>query len=511
MPQAVAAVGFVLFQAGVPLALVNAVTLGGLAALSYAGQALIFTGLSIGANALLNAGKSSASPTVNSPEVRGNVRQSVPPQRVVYGACRVGGALFYLNDTTPPYLYVGVLLSSRQITSIQQAFVGNRPVEFDGAGAALTEDYVNRFWVSFRDGDPDQTLDPLLLADFPSTPSTFRQRGHATAVMKFHFGADSEEFLKIWGNVQIPNVLFDVLGAPVYDPRDPTQVMWENPTDIAEVNAAMATWKYSNNASLVQADYLIQPYGARQHPSVIRWDKVAESANYDDELVGLKDGTFQKRHTIDGVILKNQARDQVMQGMLTANRGFIAQSRGMVWPTSSKPQDPVKTIHDGALVGGFNFRASAPKAALNNKVRVRFVAPDREFNLADGPILARSDYETSDGELLEQTLQLSFTSTHQRAQRLAKAFMENARLGRSLTCSIRLRDGMGLEAGNCVRVDSNLYPQMNGLYQVSQAGFSDETSTVALSLIEYDPTINGRWDADEDEQDFVISPTDEEE
>lgn len=508
MPQAVAAVGFALFQAGVPLGLVNAVTLGGIAALSYAGQAILYSGLTIGANALINAGRASASPALNSPEVRGNIRQSVPTQRVVYGACRIGGALFYQNDTAPPYLYVGVLLSSRRISAITGTLVGQAPVAFLSDGAASTALYSGRLWRSIRDGDPDQTVDPLILADFPATPATFRQRGHAAAVLKFHYGSSGDEFLKLWGNVQIPNVLFDVEGAPVYDPRDPTQRMWEDPADIEDVNDAMATWKYSNTASLVQADYLVQPYGGRQHPSVMRWDKIADSADFDDELVGLKDGGFQKRFTIDGVILKSQPRDQVMQGMLTANRGFIAQSRGQVWPTSSRPSAPVMTIHEGVMVGGFQFRASAPKAALVNKVRSRFIAPDREFNLSDGPLRIRTDYETADGETLEQTLQLSFTSTHQRAQRLAKAFLEQSRIGRTLTCTIRLSAGLGLEAGDCVRVASNYYSQMNGLYQVAQAGFAEDSSVIALSLTEYDPGISGRWDPQEDEQPFVIAPTD---
>lgn len=508
MPQAFFAVGMALFQMGAPLGLASAFAVAGGFLTTTAGALLLAGGAFAVSSMLMNA-RAPSGQRINSPEVRGSVRQPVPSQRVIYGSARVGGAVFFLDDSNPPYLYLGLLLSSRRISAMKQVFVGQNPVEFLADTTVITPPYENRLWVSFRDGDPDQLIDPIIAADFPDIPSTFRQRGHATVVFKMHYGADYDEYLKLWGNVQIPVFMCDVEGCPVYDPRDPTQIMYSDPDDQVDVAAAMATWKYSNNASLVQADYLMAPYGGRQHPSVMRWDEIAKSASYDDQMVELKDGGWQKRYTIDGVITKDQERETVMQSMLTANRGFVAQSRGRAWVTSSKPEPIVLTVHDGMMVGGFEFRDAMPKKDTLNHIRTRFVAPDREYTTADGPIRIDATAETADGEILEGTIQLPFTLTHQRAQRIAKASMQESRMGRTVTCGLRISEAMGIEAGQAVRVWSDLYPMINGIYRVNTAGFSDDTSVITVSLIEYDPTIDAQWNAQTDELPFVISVEDD--
>jgi hypothetical protein len=511
MPQAIAlAIGGFLFDFGAPLALVNAVALGG--------GTLITSAIIAGANVALNAALASqAGPNsaLNTPDVKGSVRQPKPPKRVVYGQCRVGGALFFLEDSLPPYLYVGLLLSDRRISAVDAIYAGTTPVGFDATGAAATTPYAPsagvRLYRSLRLGDPGQPEDPILAADFPALPSTFRQRGIAAAVLKAHYGVDYEEFVQLWGNVQIPNFLFDVRGAPLYDPRDPTQVMYSDPNDQAEVDAAMATWKYSNTAALVQADYLIQPYGARILPRRIGWDEVAEAAAYDEERVACKDGTTQQRYTIDGVVTMNQGRADVMSGMLSANRGFVVQNQGRVWVTSSRPlatQQGLPTIHDGMWVGQIQYRAASPKKNLVNRVRCTFVAPDREYNTVDGPILTDDALVAVDGELLEATIDLPFTTDHRRAQRLTKGYKIAARLGRTISGPLNL-DILGVAAGMVVTVSSVLYPFMNGTYQVQVAGYSDDFSNIPVTLVEYDPTINGQWDAATDEQDFTIIDYDE--
>ncbi len=43
-------------------------------------------------------------------------------------------------------------------------------------------------------------------------------------IFRFQFGDDQDDFQRMWGTgVSIPNPLIDIDGAPVYDPRDPTQ------------------------------------------------------------------------------------------------------------------------------------------------------------------------------------------------------------------------------------------------------------------------------------------------
>lgn len=503
---------------GGALALGGALGLGGAATAglatvvgTIATSPLLVAGISFGAQALASALSRPTLPSqgaVNAPEIKGSIRQPVPVQRVVYGTQRIGGSVFFM-EVDPPYLYLGLLLSARKITRFGEVTIGETVATFDEsllsttaavAGAATNSPFYDGsayLWRSFRDGSADQAIDTILAADFTSLASTFRQRGIATAVLKFHYGDDADHHLALWGNVQVPTVLIEVDGAPVYDPRDLNQSR-----DDAD------TWQFSSNAALIQADFLRASYGGRVPADRIDYDQVGIAADYDDELVGLKGGGFAKRHTIDGVVTKDQRPADVVAAMLTANRGFLVQQSGKVWMVSSGPRTAVAAIDDSALAGGFQFRAAQPKNKLLNRVRVRFVAPDRSYELADGPVLERSDLETIDGELLDASLDLPFTLTHQRAQRLGAGFLAESRIGKALSCQVPVRRFLGLKAGDVLTVQSDLYPQMDGSYQVDRLAYADNFATLALELAEYDGTIDAAWTPSSDEQDFDLADLD---
>lgn len=329
------------------------------------------------------------------------------------------------------------------------------------------------------------------------TGQNFRQAGNATAFYEFGFGADQAEFIELWGQVSRPNCYLVVRGVRCYDPRDPTQLL-----------ADETTWKWSNNATLVQAFYLTRSWGGRISTSKIRWDKIATSADYDDELIGCNDGTMIKRHTIDGVITLNQRPFDVMQDLLAANRAMVLESGGMMWIESSKPKTSIATIHDRILASGIKYQAARAKSQLVNKLQVRFVSPDQEYQLADGPILDRTDLRATDGEVLPATLALKYTQDHRRAQRLQKLFLLSSRLGRTITCSVDIAL-MAIAAdeliGSVVTMDSELFSKANGFYLVTAVGFSDDCTTLSLALTEYDPTLESQWNPETDEQPFELS------
>jgi hypothetical protein len=336
----------------------------------------------------------------------------------------------------------------------------------------------------------------------------FRQQGIATAVVRYHYGADYTEFTDLWGQVQKPNPLFLVDGIAIPDPRKFGTILDWDPNDPTSVQAARATWGFSNNASLVQAHYLTQRYGGRIDPQAMVWDKVSTAADYDDDLVYCLDGTYQSRYTVDGVVTLNQSPSDVLSGMIASNRGFVLESSGAVWVSSSKPRQPVATIYDALLTGAVSIRSAKPKRDLLNRVKTRFVAPDREYQLVDGPALSRVDLQDEDGELLDGTLSLPFTSDNRRAQRLSKAFLENGRLGKQITCRCDVRLLAETEdelIGNVVNFDSDLFSQGNGQYFVTGWGFSDSYASIDVSLTEYDPSLETDWVAAVDEQPFTIA------
>ncbi len=509
------------------------------AAASVIGGAIVGTAISIGVNYAISAlsrpsgtgpidatgasssfaGSSTQPAALNSQAIKYNERQAIPSKRIIYGSAQVGGALFF-EAVKPPYLFQGLLLCARQISGVRKAWIGTNEMAFSTfvpdtilTPVAVTgqPDYPDNLQLSFRLGTATQAIDPILAANFTSLDAEFRQRGTATVVLRYSYGADFNAFTALWGQVQRPNPLLLVDGIAVPDPRNPSHILQFDPSDPVATAAAEASWSFSNNAALVQAHYLIQRYGGRIDPRRVDWDKVAKAADWDDGLIACNDGASIKRHTIDGVVTLNQPPSSVLSGMISANRGFVLESAGKVWISSSAPRSPIATIHDGLLTGPVEYRAAKPKRDLLNRVKLRFIAADREYQSVDGPVLARADLKAADGELLDATLDLPFTMDVRRAQRLQKAYMETARLGRQISCRCDvalLADCADELVGNTVVFDSVLFAQANGVYFCTGWGFTDSFSSLELSLLAYDPTIETDWIAAIDEQPFTVAPLD---
>lgn len=468
-----------------------------------------------GVGALDSSGSyNSLADTSSAVSVQVTERQSIPYKRYVVGTAFVGGALFF-EQVKPPYLTMGILLSEGEIEGVTRAMVGTQELVFGTItqNTILTPlavpgqpDYATNVRACFRYGNFNQSVDPLIQADYTQIDANFRQQNIATAVMRYHYGgttnsqATQDAFLALWGQVARPNAYFVVKGMRVYDPRDPTQDMDDD-----------TTWKWTNNATLIQTWYLTRDFGGRISMSRIRWDKIIASADYDDELMACADGTLIKKHTIDGVIVLNQKPFEVLQELLTANRGMVLTQGGYVWIESSRPKTPIVTIHDRILASGIKYQAANAKRDQINKLQVRCVAPEQDYQVVDGPILDRTDLQAIDQEVLPATLALNYTQDHRRAQRLQKAFLSSSRLGGTITCSVDvsiLSIASEELLGNVVTFDSVLFSAANGTYLVTGTSFSDDFTSVTLALTRYDSTIETDWNPATDEQPFDLATLD---
>lgn len=502
---------------------------------------IITTGVLVGASFAMNMlAKSQAdqggvgnygASAVNSPEVRGTIRMAAAPQRIIYGRMLVGGVWSFYDDATPPYQYVQLMLCRGRISGVRSVMINRNRIYFSGGIPFNTildpieiegQDYLNNLKVSFRQGIPDQAIDPILSADFPvhgttpneivfdedgnvtNLPASFRQRNIATATFKASFGDTREIFEARWGQVAFINPMVEVDGRPVYDPRDPTQ-------DIDDEE----TWKFiydgkevGRNPSLQQCDWIRQPFGGRLRNDQIRIDELIEAANFDDETVVDKDGNLRPRHQSDGVIVLNENPKHVTEAMLTASRAWLVQSRGRVGWVPSIARDPITTLTEKDILGGFDFKYGPEKADTYNRIRTRFPAEPKDFAEDDGPILDRDDLRTAedDGELLETTVRTPFTTDPRAIQWLAAQYLEESRLDKGLevpTIAIRPRF-LKLKVGDVVRVQHARYPEIDGIYQIMKDGYAADFTTLTWTLREYNKEI-GSKDRSADEQDFEVA------
>lgn len=490
-----------------------------LATLGPAGQILLSIGISAAAAAIQRASlkdRGALAYGLASDDLRLNTRQEVPPQRWIYGDVVVGGPLFFEESIGSQY-YQGFLLGEGPISAVEDIRNSHEripvpPIVFGQIVLPNNSriggpNYVGRLEFCVRQGTLGQAIDPILDVDFPNLPnSSFRQRGVATLVAKSQYGGSVENNEILWGSSRRPNYSLRVKGVPVYDPRDGTQTLPADPNDAAQLEAARLTWKWSNTAALVQADYLWRENGGRIPLSQMDWHKIAMSAEYDDQTIRTADGRDIRRHTIDGVVNSGQSPVQILQSMLTANRGFVVRSRGRVWVQSSQPVEPIVTLTDAMIVGGLEIRRSQPKRNLLNRVRCRFIDPRQQWTQVDGPVRDRSDLRTADGDLYEATVDLPYTSEHPRAQRLQKLYLDESRLGRQIR-GVFGTELVGLEAGDAVRVELETFAFINGIYRVDSVALSEDRMSVEVTATEYSADIEKSWTA-ADEQPYTLPDID---
>jgi hypothetical protein len=483
---------------------------------------------------LPSAGASADGPAnINSPESRGSIRQAAAPQRRIYGRMKVGGVWNFYDDATPPYQYLQLCLARGRISAVRSVTINGQRIIFDNNTPFDSildpirisgQNYHGNLVCCFRQGLDDQAIDPLLNTYFPPSgatpaeivfdaagqnvvnlPTTFRQRGIATASFRATYAATQDDQDALWGHVAYIDPLVEVDGHPLFEPRDP----------LCNINDE-STYKFTyngrdcgRNPSLIQADWLIKPYGGRLRTDQIRLDELAAAADFDDEIVHDRDGNPRVRHQADGVVLLNDNPRQVTEALLTANRSWIVNSRGRVGWVPAKPYDPIITLTEADLRGGFDYQDSAAKRDEFNRIRTRFTPPEKDYTEDDGPVLDRADLraDEDDGELLDTTVRTPFTTDQRAVQWLSGQFLEESRKGRALelpalALSPRL---LKCKIGTVVRVQMRRrYTEINGIYQIRKDGYSADFSTLSWSLREYDKAISSD-DRSGDQQDFQVA------
>lgn len=421
-------------------------------------------------------------------------RGTVQPWQTVYGRVYKSGNVFF-EQVNPPFYYVGVVLASHEIDAIEKLFINGDEITVDAQGYVLTKPFwqtdtvtagssgttwsnVNsRAQISIRLGTMDQAADPILLADFPALGASFRQAGHATMVLKAHYGRDIDEFQEIWGS-EAPTPQALIRGKRVYDPRVSTQ----DPDDAA-------TWAWSQSPTLIGMDYLRSEFGGRLTDSTYNWPRVAVSARTDDTGVLTLSGAYEPQFICSGVIDTTASAVDVLRQVLLSNRGRLVTSPDGLFIQSGGWTEPVFTIHDGLVAGAFDYQASAERSAVVNTVPTRIIDPSAGYQLVDGPTYIDAAALAEDGRKYEAPLDLSFVQGGSRAQRLAKAFVEDARRGRALQMPLDI-EAMCLEPGDTVLVDLSFCTIVNGLYSVENVEFNESFTGVSVTLAETSPAIS---------------------
>ena len=476
----------VLVPVGVALSAFFATTLGSI---------VLSVGLSA-ASYLINA---ALTPPINNtpgidPGVKATLQADIYAERLIYGRALVGGRLFFY-ECKPPFLYYGLEIASHEIDAIEQIVINGKTVTFNSLGVVNSTNFINSgtpyVYYSVRKGGVGQTLDPLLAADFPDLEATFKQQGHACVVVKMYYGADAGDHTKYWGS-SLPQCLFLVRGLKLYDPREPTQNVADN-----------STWKWSNSPSLAQAHFTTFAKGMNRPWSRIDLATLMQAATDDGWGVALASGGFEARYTCNGVVDTNAPPGENLQNLLTSNLGKMIWSNGFYKLLSGVPRSAVWTLNDDSARGDMEARTAREHGSLINIIRTVFVSSDREYQTVNGPVLTNAAYVALDGEEHEISITLPFTSSQTTAQRIAKATMEKARLGRHITRRESI-EAVRLEAADLVNIEVPHLPILGGLFELNSFKLDHENFEIEIDAEEYASNVFA-WTV-ADEQPFTIAP-----
>lgn len=469
-------------------------------------------GLSLASQALANRNRSTlpggqgtlgGSSGALDPAIRSPQTSPLPEQRLVLGTVTTSGQTFF-RRWDPPYLWRGLLLAAHECGDLQQLLMNTQAVPLEDPGTGILRaksapfyDGSTRFIeISYRNGDANQEIDPIIARDFPTMPTTFQQRGHATVVIKAHYGANDNAHKDLYGSNNVFNPLIRFQGARYFDPRVSGCVL-EDPN----------TWVSGDNASLNFARWLTHPWPNMRlvDPAKIDWDKIAEAADIDDKWRGRADGTKERNHTAAGVILSSSDAFQVARELLTACDGLLINNAGKYYVLPGHPRDPIGTIGQDMLAGGFELHTETPDRDLINIVKTENIDAARDYKPVVGPVLRRDDLIAQDGKALETTLTLPFTEGSARAQRLAsRRLLESrgtgsGRSGRKGFSGTFTLEAARYKAGDIVRIEFRDFDKVTDVYQIMKTQRDETLTRITLEAVSYS---NARfdWHAPTDEQ-----------
>lgn len=403
------------------------------------------------------------------------VRQPLPPRRMVFGNCRVGGAVFF-EDNVNPYLYIGCALSDGICEAIDAVYYGGMPVPLapespaGQAAAGAGSVFYSNFNLSYRLGTATQTADPLL-SEVTTLPANFWQRGVCCAAVRMYWGDDAAEHSTVWGQGVAPS--FQGRFLKVYDPREVSHDI-DDPT----------TWDYTENPALCVAHAMRFAWGVGLSSDYIDWDSVADAADACDATTTY-DGDTVPLFVLAGVFQSDTDIASQISDMLASFRGVITYSDGLYKIKADTARTSVWTITDDDILEFIDYTHAAGRAESYSAIKATYFDKDDAGRGGSTPVYEDAAAVAADG-LRETAISVPFCAAEHSAQILVYRKLQEIRNGRRLT--LRVSDAASaLDAFELVTVDSAAVAQVAGTWQIDQIDVAD--AGFILSLREYVPAL----------------------
>ena len=380
----------------------------------------------LGGSILLSSALAPKMPDLNAMLNRGtNIRSPVSSRKLIYGKAKVGGTYVFISEgnvnTDRKYLYLLFAMASHEISSFDRIFIGDDEVTINGSGVVTspTRYYPNsetraEFYVDMLGASTSQTLNTKF-STYTDLTATDHFKG--MAILQSVLTYDPETWVS-----GIPNISVIVSGRnDIYDPRTGTS-------------------GFSQNPALCVANYLMSDLGLGLSTNDIDWTSVTASANVCDELVDLDTTptTQQKRYECNGVIDTQNDIKTNIESLLTSMAGFMVVEGGLYRIFAGSYRAPTLTIEEKDLISGYQIQTKNRISDQFNKVVGLYQSEETNFQPTNYPEITNASYVASDGQVLEKQINLTFTDSTARAQRIAKIYLEKSRRQYQISLAVNL-------------------------------------------------------------------------
>lgn len=420
------------------------------------------------------------------------------PRQVILGRQATAGSLVYWqtagdNNAT---LHMVIALADHECHALAGLWVDGKERAWT-AETGVVDSYGGKLKVRFYAGTASQTVDTAV-RDASGGAWTNDETGHHVCYAVVEALYDETLF-----QGGIPQIVFVVDGAKLYDPRFDTSVggdgdqRWDD----------QSTWAFSRNCAVATYNVL-RGFSAGGKPllglnapaDAVRLSDFEAAANICDEEVGIAAGGTEPRYQCGLVVtLSGQPNRDALEALITSMAGDVVCCAGIYRIIAGAARTPVATISDDDLIvtEPFTSEPRLSRAELTNAVMGSFSDPARSYNAVPLPPRTSSSDETADGGIrLAQSVDLVAVTSRTQGQRVMEIARKRAR--RQLRASFTLRARwFGLEVGDWITDNSSRRGYSSKVFEIE--GFKRNPDLTSVPLLrEMDSGIDD-WSALTDE------------
>ncbi|VTU32310.1 hypothetical protein H4CHR_02986 [Variovorax sp. PBS-H4] len=340
---------------------------------------------------------------------------------------------------------------------------GTVKLRIEGAGSAVhVSKHLSRGGVDFAD--------PILRGAVPSLwTEDHKLSGYTYLVITINLLLE-----RFQGGM--PSFTARVRGKRCYDPRT-------------------GTTYYTRNPAICLADFLQSEAGYLALPEQIDQNALIAAANACDQVVygegawgdSVNYGNDTRLYTCDGMFRTDQDRDTTRQQIEDSMAGYSLESGGVWRILAGAWSTPVMALTDADLLAPpVVVQTCNPGTARYNGARGSYVNKARNGVTEDFTPYQNAVFREADAKDKMLDVALSFTSSHVRAQQIARTLVEQSRGGFILAINPKMT-AWHLQPGDRFVFSSDDLAISNKNFRIQDWAYS-QTSPLAFQVIEDEPS-----------------------